>query len=276
MLTLRTLGALNLVGPAGEEVGVVLAQPKRLALLVYLATAHPQGFHRRDALLTLFWPEQNESRARNALSQSLSFLRRNLPEAVLIARGAEEVGVDVRLLKVDVLEFRAATGAESWAEALGHYRGDFLRGFHVAGGAEFEEWMHGERSRLRERAASAGWALAHEQVRRGALEESERTANRALDLAVPAETTVRQFIEILAERGERVGALRVYERFLETLKEGLDLEPAEESRELVARLRSEDVGGPTSPLQRLASPGGAPLTLPAVRARPPKGNCSVS
>jgi DNA-binding SARP family transcriptional activator len=66
MLELHTLGSVDLLGTEGEEVSGVLSQPKRLALLVYLAVE--PGPHRRDTLLTLFWPESDETHARNALS----------------------------------------------------------------------------------------------------------------------------------------------------------------------------------------------------------------
>ena len=41
----------------------MLRQPRRLALLVYLALAHPKGLHQRDKLLALFWPEMDTTRA---------------------------------------------------------------------------------------------------------------------------------------------------------------------------------------------------------------------
>jgi len=48
VIRLETLGAPSLRGPGGAEIRAVLAQPKRLALLTYLALAQPRGFHRRD------------------------------------------------------------------------------------------------------------------------------------------------------------------------------------------------------------------------------------
>ena len=77
-IELRTLGRVTLRGIDGTEVEEVVHQPKRLALLVYLAMAEPRGFHRRDSLLALFWPELPEKRARNALNKTLHFLRSHL------------------------------------------------------------------------------------------------------------------------------------------------------------------------------------------------------
>jgi hypothetical protein len=47
MIELRPLGSLSLTGPACEELPGILRQPKRLALLAYLAAATPRGFCRR-------------------------------------------------------------------------------------------------------------------------------------------------------------------------------------------------------------------------------------
>src|SRR5215210_8356174 len=75
MIRLRTFGALDLRGSNGEELRAVLDQPKRAALLVYLALATPRRPHRRDTLLALFWPEQDTEHARNALNQAVYFIR---------------------------------------------------------------------------------------------------------------------------------------------------------------------------------------------------------
>ena len=69
MVEFRVLGALNLLGAGGHELKSVLAQPKRVALLAYLATATPRRLHRRDSLLALFWPELDQEHARAALRQ---------------------------------------------------------------------------------------------------------------------------------------------------------------------------------------------------------------
>src|SRR5215831_13561062 len=74
MIRLRVLGALDLRDDHDQAIDSVLAQPKRVALLVYLAAARPYGLKRRDILVALLWPELDQARARNALSQSLHHL----------------------------------------------------------------------------------------------------------------------------------------------------------------------------------------------------------
>src|SRR5215212_10529857 len=106
MIELRTLGVLDLRGGDGQEFRAVLQQPKRLALLVYLAVAsRTRRFHRRDALLALFWPELDTDHARAALRRSLYFLRRSLGDDVVEGRGDEEVGVAEERLWCDAAAF---------------------------------------------------------------------------------------------------------------------------------------------------------------------------
>jgi len=53
-IAFQTFGPVSLTDAEGREVHALLAQPRRLALLAYLAVAAPRSLHRRDAILTLF------------------------------------------------------------------------------------------------------------------------------------------------------------------------------------------------------------------------------
>lgn len=247
-LTLNTLGDADLAGAGGETFTAVLSQPKRFALLVYLSLAWPRSFHRRDSLLMLFWPELDDQRARNALSQSLSFLRAHLPDGVIITRGAEEVGVDHERVRTGVGTFEGALEEGRWADALKAYHGEFLHGFHLSRAKGFEEWMEVERARLRKAAAGAAWSLAGEQVERGALLEAHRTALQALDLVATDECRVRGFIGALAEAGDRAASVAFYESFCARLRRELELEPSDDTRVLVEAIRSGAVKGRNSPI----------------------------
>ena len=101
MIELRALGTLALRDRDGEDLHSVLAQPKRVALLAYLAIARPHGFHRRDTLLALLWPEQDDQHARWALNQALRHLRFALGKQVVPSRGDGEVGIASEHLRCD-------------------------------------------------------------------------------------------------------------------------------------------------------------------------------
>jgi len=259
LLTLRTLGSLTLRDSAGNEIATILSQPKRCALLVYLAVASPRGLHRRDTLLSLFWPERDDAHGRNALSQGLSYLRRNLSANVIIGRGPEEVGLASDTIRTDVEDFESAIEDGRWADALDLYGGDFLRGFHVGDAWGFGEWLEAERERLKEAAAGAGWTLAQEQIKGGALVNAERTGQRALSLVWSDETPVREFIQSLAGAGDRAAAIRFYEKFRARLRDELELEPSQKTIEVAEAIRngglSTDLPGTDTPPSPVTSPG---------------------
>ena len=160
-ITLRTLGSLDLKDAAGREVRAALQQPKRMALLVYLALMAGRGFQRRDTLLALFWPDLDTEHARAALRRALYFLRQQLGEDVLVNRGDEEVGIAEGRLWCDAAEFERIIAAEP-AKALELYRGDLLEAFYVAGAPEAERWFDERRAHLKERATRALWKLAED------------------------------------------------------------------------------------------------------------------
>src|SRR5688572_3032200 len=126
MIRFQLLGAIDLRDRDGRELRAVLAQPKRMALLAYLASASPTGIHRRDTLLGIFWPELDQEHARNALSKAIHFLRRLVGEAAIVSRSAEELAINDQMVWVDVRAFAAAIEGNRIEEALELYRGDLL------------------------------------------------------------------------------------------------------------------------------------------------------
>ena len=119
MIELHTLGLLDLLDSSdGRQIRSVLAQPKRVGFLAFLASASPRGFHRRDTLLGKFRPDSSEKRARNSLNQALFALRRGLGQKLFSANGEPGVGVDPNHLWCDVWEFETALASGEKEEAL--------------------------------------------------------------------------------------------------------------------------------------------------------------
>ncbi|MEJ2216893.1 MAG: BTAD domain-containing putative transcriptional regulator [Gemmatimonadota bacterium] len=243
MIELLAFGSLQVRHSATGPVGPILAQPKRAALLAYLVLARPRGYHRRDELLRMFWPELDTRRARNSLSRGLSFLRGALPEDVIATRGSEEVGVDPASVRSDVVRFEEAVAAGRNGEAVALYRGPLLNAFHVSDAPEFEDWLAGERERLREQASQSAWAVARSSIDAGRFTEAARMGQRALALSPTDESAVCAFLAALAP-GDRAAAVAFYEKFTRMLGEELDLEPAPETAALVASIRSSTWGPP--------------------------------
>ena len=237
MIELRTLGAVDLRDGDGREVRTVVAQPKRLALLVYLAVARPRGFHRRDTLLALFWPELDQERGRAALRKAAHVVRQGLGPGAVVGRGDEELGLAEGAVACDAVAFERAVGERRFGDALELYRGDLLEGFFISGAPEFERWVERERARCREQAAGAAWAAAEQ----AAAEERDvlavKWARRALDFTPTDESALRRMIVLFYRMGDRAAALHAYNEFERRLLEECGVRPSAETRRLVEAVR---------------------------------------
>src|SRR2546422_569747 len=247
MIELRMLGRLALTGPDGDKMGSLLGQPRRFALLAYLA-ASPQRMLRRDTLLGLFWPELDQAHARNALRQAIHVVRGALGPRAVTSNGDEAIGLDFDQVWCDVAAFDRALNGGQLREALDLYRGGLLEGFFISDAPEFERWLETERMRLREAAARAARDLLERAEERGNLTTAVHWARRAAQLAPSDETAVRRLIAVLDRHGDRAGALEAYEVFARRLAEEYEAEPAAETQALVAAVRGRERTEPPAAL----------------------------
>ena len=239
MIKLRTLGGVDLQISESDSTRAIAAQPKRLALLVYLALDESTGFRRRDSAVGYLWPELDTLHARGALRQALHSLRKLLGERALITRGEEEIGVSQDVVQCDAVEFRDAIDQKDYEKALDLYCGDFLDGFFVSDVApEFDQWISNTRSDLRRRAALAAWELAGCRRKLGDLGGASALARRAASLAVDDENAAARLISFLDDIGDRVGALEAYDALSKRLKTEYESEPSPETQALISRVRS--------------------------------------
>jgi DNA-binding SARP family transcriptional activator len=242
ILRLSTLGEIDLRRADGSSVQSVLAQPKRLALLVYLVMAGAGGrFVRRDTLLAMFWGDHPQERARASLSTGLHFLRRSLGEGLILARGNEELAVSADRISCDAVLFAEALDHGRPAEALAQYRGDFLPGLFVADAHGFEEWAANERERLQTRGFHAALELSHASRGLGEWEEACKWARRSLELRPYDEGALQVLVESQVATGNAAGALLDFERFAARLRRELDLEPSAEMAEWMETVRCAGV-----------------------------------
>ncbi|HUG40578.1 MAG TPA: BTAD domain-containing putative transcriptional regulator [Longimicrobiales bacterium] len=270
MLRLRSLGSIGLTDHADASLAPVLRQPKRFALLTYLALARPRGFQRRDSLLALFWPELDDERARAALRQALYTLRRQLPDGVLTNRGDGEVALVPGAVWCDVIEFEERMAAGDLEAALELYRGELLPGFHVPDAApELGQWMDGERSRLHELAVTAARQAADAAEAADDREGAVRWAARASALAPLDEEAACRAMELRHRAGDRSGALVAFDHWAQRFEQDLGLAPSPATLALVERVRRDPPGRAQRNRPARRKPGQAPVPVPAEQAAAP-------
>jgi hypothetical protein len=148
---LSLVGPWELSGPDGQHVRSVLSQPKRLCLLAYLALAgRPVS---RATVVSVFWPESDEERARNALSQALHYLRRSLSRDAIESLEGDRLLVSPEAVWFDARVLLGDEGSE--VAAIAERAGDgaeFLEGWNADDSQPLQEWLDGVRREVREAA----------------------------------------------------------------------------------------------------------------------------
>ena len=237
MIELRVLGSTVLAGGVEDRMRNALRRPKSLALLTYLLVARPRGFHRRERLLTLFWPEKSHTLARHALRQALHEVRHNFG-AVIETGGADEIAVSNRIW-CDAVAFDAAIAEEDFTTAISLWRGDLLDGIVIhAASHELRDWLIGERARYREDAARAACKLAERAAAEGDWNSLARWARVAETLAPLDEVVLLCLLELYRNVGHRVGAEKLYRMFVQRLKTELGLTPSPRTEALIHQIRT--------------------------------------
>lgn len=246
MLRFRTLGTIDLRTEDGERLDELLGQPKRLALLSFLAVHQARGPVRREKLVSLLWPDSSSSSARAALSTTLSRLRDTLGGDILRGRGRETIVLSDARFTSDVADLRAAFAASRHREAAGLYGGRFLEGFRPPGARPFEDWLARRREEYHDRAYRAAMEAAGEARRAGEVSAAEDLLRKAREIDPLREEAVREVIDLRAEHGDTACPIKAYRDFRDRLDQEVGLSPSEELKTRVRSLtpgaEGEDAG----------------------------------
>ena len=249
MLRLELLGGFSARLDGG--VPLVLPARKAQALLAFLALP-PGRWHSREKLTAFLWGDTPDAQARQAFRQTLSRLRRALPDEAraMLLEGPEGLALEAGAVAVDAVDFASAVTAGGQADlerATQLYRGDLLEGFGLDE-APFEEWRVVERERLHELALEALTRLLREHVKAERIETAVHVAMRILAMDPLQEAVHRVLMRLLARQGRRAMALQQYQACVASLQRELGAEPEEETRQLyreivqAGRPRSEPSG----------------------------------
>jgi DNA-binding SARP family transcriptional activator/Tol biopolymer transport system component len=278
MIEFRMLGEIRLKTPDGTEVDAILRQPKRLAVLAYLASPAPGTRHRRDLLLALFWPELDTPHARTSLRNALYVLRQSLGDEVLLSAGDEEVSVNPTMLRTDLALVYAALREGRIDDALGAYGGELLPGLYPADSEGFHRWLDSERARLKVAVSSAAVGTLNELENKKEFPQALAIARRLLEIQPDDETIVRRAMSLHESVGDMAGSLNVFEKYRARLAADFDAAPSPETSALAERLRSAPrpptrnkataVPEPRPATNAVVAPDTISLAVPALQQTP--------
>ena len=235
-LLVRLFGSPRIEGPNGALAGPA-TQRHRLALLAVLSMA-PRGLLPRDRLLGLLWPETEMANARQLLNAAVHALRKSLGDNVLLTEG-EALRLDASALRIDVLEFEQALKRGDAERAVELHTGPFLDGLALPDAVELEQWQERERDRLERLYHEALERRADEVVATGNLTEGVRLWRQRVAATPTDSRVVVKLMRILAQAGDRAGALQTVTTYSRLSESELGISPDREVLALAEQLRAQ-------------------------------------
>ncbi len=237
---------------------------KAESLFAYLLLNHHKPIG-RDKIVTMFWPDTIESRARRNLSTTLWRIRRAICNGassdLRIQVGKDVVELQCDQLEVDVIEFK--TLLESAAELRGEerlevlkraesiYVGDFLEGFS-------DEWCEEERRYERRLYVGLLKKLVDGNKGVGEYEIAIALARRVVALEPLDEEIHRELMLLSYLSGNRTEALAQYEVLRRLLEDELGVQPSTPTTELQQYIQSRNEAPSMLPSELLWDDPGHP------------------
>jgi pentatricopeptide repeat protein len=208
-----------------DSTPILLQRRRAMALLAYLAVTRQS--HARDMLVTLIYPELDESAGRAELRRILSALKTALPEDILII-DRESVGLSDRL-EVDIQAFDEAVATdtvESLSTAVRLYGDAFMTGFTLTNSSQFDDWQFEQREYFRHKFVRAIRRLVdHHSDQK--YDTAIHYARRWLSQDSLDERAYRTLMRLYVRSGQPGVALRLYEECSRVLLAELHIQPVE-------------------------------------------------
>ncbi|KPK92042.1 MAG: hypothetical protein AMJ88_11890 [Anaerolineae bacterium SM23_ 63] len=201
------------------------------SLFAYLAL-HRDTPLRRELLAGQFWPNTDETNARNNLRYALWQIRAALGQDVFVSDRVT-VMIDPEMgwwVDADQLSGDPYASLDGMLEAAAFYRGDLLPGF-------YDDWVILAREQLR-----SAYTQLMERLLEGLIEakrwpEVSEWAERWIALGHVSEPAFRALMTSHAARGDKAGVASVYQRCIDTLARELGVEPSSQTRLLHEQLK---------------------------------------
>jgi DNA-binding SARP family transcriptional activator len=276
VLILKLLGA---PGALYSGRPVAFRTRKTFALLSYLAVEG--GYHTREKLTSLFWPDKDNALGRASLRNTLSYVQSALRptgggQSYVTSRG-DSLGISPGVpLLLDTQIIKAAQPAQSDASmltsALEAYRGDFLEGFSLEGAPAFDDWAIFQREYWHRRMEIVFDRLSRFYLDAGDTAGAIDTAARWVAHNSINESATRRLMQAYVAAGDPPASLAAYEALHSRLDLELRTTPSPETEALAARIRAStaiaaranpvySTGKVNAAVAPSTDPAMAPLTL---------------
>lgn len=250
--------AIQLIGAPQfqlDHVPITASRRAVVALLAYLAVSdweHPGQRFTRESLAVLLWTDYEPAKALGNLRHTLWEVTKFIGEGWVIAEH-EMVYLNPKAeLNVDVTQFRSLLRQASQqsdpalripilVDAARLYRADFLSGFSLKEGTNFNEWALAQGERLRGDFLRALQMLVEDSIVLGQVSSAIPHAQRLVGLDALNEATHRRLMELYVLSDQQAAAIQQYRALEKLLRKELNLDPQPETRELYKRIRKGEL-----------------------------------
>lgn len=246
-----TLGRMRVLDRSGAECGARhfgthKSDSKPRKILAALATAAVQGRRlSRERLIEMVWGEGGTGETTtNNFHVTLSGLRQVIGDGIdfdgtAYALNMGVMGIDAVKFLERITEGMAADrngktfrAYDLLLDACDLYTGEFLEGI-------YDEWIDAPRDFLRAKARAALLRLAELALLRGEHDVARGCVGRLLEMDAADEEAIYLQLSILDLEGERLRALREYDRFTALLREEYGVNPSRRLQELRTAIAEE-------------------------------------
>ena len=250
-LRIQTLGPFR-IWLGDEELPSKAWRRKKARQLLQLLITHRGTLLHRDQIAEMLWPELDPDGAvrdfKIAFSAMCSVLepnrKRNAPSAFVVRDGSRyglreeaDIWLDTAVFEQNITigdqlyqkDVGQAIGAYETAVAL--YEGDYLQAY------PYENWSHEERERLRARYLHAADRLAQWHADQQQWETVISHCQTILQQDDCWENAYRLLMQAHIATGNRVQALRTFQRCEAALQAGLGVQPAPATVQLYETIR---------------------------------------
>ncbi len=235
---IKTLGGFQ-IERDGNIIQNLPNQPVRCALFLYLAIKRKAT---RDELTTIIWPDRNDEKTRHSLSQTLYELRKQLGESFFHSTNEYLQVTDE--VTVDSLEFLKSAESGHDQKAFDLYNGLFLQGYHFVGSDDFINWIERQRFELERRFRDVCRSLSNKHLEAGDDKAALEISRKWVETDPLEDEAQHLLIGLLAKTGHRAEAIQQYNSYEELISKELDIEPLDETKSLIRKIRPEKSDSP--------------------------------
>lgn len=186
----------------------------------------------REEVVNLLWGDHEEEAAKKNLRNAVYNIKKTLDMDIIISPQKSILEVNTKILiKTDLEEFLQSE--EDWLKA---YSGDFLQGFSIKDGNDFESWIYREREYYKDLYISRLRKKIDEEFNKKTFSKVEYYGKLLIQTDIFDEVSYQTLMKAYSYHGDFDKSINLYNKLSDVLKKELEIEPDFETKNLLAEI----------------------------------------